>query len=273
MILQAGLVPASPADLPAGWPVPVRIHAFGGFKVALFDAALDAGPLQRNRPLELLKALIALGGRNVAQDRVAGAVWPDASGDRAIAALHTTLHRLRKLLRREDAVLLKDGHLSLNARVVWVDVWAGEALLDRLDHVLADERADMSTLLDLQRRLVGLYKGPFLEFEPERAWSLRLRDELHERAVGACVATGERWQEAGDSERALEAFKSALRLEPLSEKLHRQIMRLHADNGDFAEALAVYERCKKTLSLNFGVPPGLATAGLYESIRKGLAEH
>jgi DNA-binding SARP family transcriptional activator len=272
LILQARLVPASPADLPSAWPVPVRIWALGGFQVALFGASLDPGPLQRNRPLELLKVMIALGGSDVAQERLAGAVWPDGSGDRAIAALHTTLHRLRKLLRREDAILLKDGRVSLNDRVVWVDVWGAEALLERLERALADEHADPAVLRELERRLVGLYKGSFLEFEAERAWALRLRDGLHERAVGAYVAIGQRWQEAGDSERALESFKSALRLDPLSEKLHRNIMRIHADNGEFAEALAVYERCKKTLSLNFGVPPGLATAGLYEAIRKGLAE-
>jgi DNA-binding SARP family transcriptional activator len=104
-------------------------------------------------------------------------------------ALRSGLHRLRKLLGREDAVVLRDGHLSLNERVVWVDVWAVQALL-----------------------------------------------------------------------------------EPLSEGLHRELMRMHADNGDFAEALVVYEHRKKTLSLNFGVPPGAATAQLYEAIRERIAD-
>ena len=44
-------------------------------------------------------------------------------------------------------------------------------------------------------------------------------------------------------------------------------MQAHADGGDFAEALAVFERCKKALSLNFGVSPGPATTALYEAIR------
>jgi hypothetical protein len=34
----------------------------------------------------------------------------------------------------------------------------------------------------------------------------------------------------------------------------------------------VYEHRKKTLSLNFGVPPGAATAQLYEAIRERIAD-
>jgi len=43
-------------------------------------------------------ALIAMGGRQVPQTRLADLLWPDAEGDAAYRALITTLQRLRRLI-------------------------------------------------------------------------------------------------------------------------------------------------------------------------------
>ena len=272
LIADVRLTAPSAADLSPSWPMPVRIETLGPFLVTIQGTPLKSG-LQRNRPLDLLKALIALGSANIAQERLAGALWPDAPGDNAITTLHTTLHRLRKLLEREDAVVLKDGHVSLNSQVVWVDVWAVEILLQRLERALERQDAEPGTLVALQRRISDLYRGRFLEFEAEQAWALRPADQLHRRVIDLFVALGKWWLARGETERTVDAYEAALGLDPLSERLHRQLMRAYADNGDFADALRVYERCRKALLLNLSVSPGAATTALYRSIRKRGAAH
>src|SRR5690606_18222644 len=85
-----------------------------------------AGKLQK-KPLELLRALIALGGREVPESRLADLLWPDAEGDAGAQALATTLFRLRKLTG-EQAIRRQDNRLTLDPAVCWVDCWAFERL-------------------------------------------------------------------------------------------------------------------------------------------------
>jgi LuxR family maltose regulon positive regulatory protein len=75
------------------------------------------------RECVLKRRAIAGGARQVGSETLAEWLWPDADGDTAAASFKVSLHRLRKLLGRDDAVLLHDGKVSLNERMCWLDVW------------------------------------------------------------------------------------------------------------------------------------------------------
>ena len=98
------LVPRQPPLHLHNWPWPLDIDTFGHFEVRVDGTALQFAGKSQKRPLSLLKTLIALGGQDVAEARLADALWPDAEGDAAQQALATTLHRLRGLIgRRRNA--------------------------------------------------------------------------------------------------------------------------------------------------------------------------
>ncbi|MDP1690911.1 MAG: hypothetical protein Q8L49_02945 [Burkholderiaceae bacterium] len=119
---------APPPQAGAHWPWPVRVRTLGRFEVEI-----DGTPLRREgktpqRPLDLLQALIAHGGRAPVAWLV-DALWPQSEGDRANDAFEVALRRLRKLLGNADALRLSGGELALDARWVWVDAlhWRGLA--------------------------------------------------------------------------------------------------------------------------------------------------
>ena len=58
-----------------------------------------------------------------------------------------------------------------------------------------------------------------------------------------------------------------LSLDPLQENVHRTLMRLYAAQGRHDAALAQYERCRRELSDQLGVPPEPETEELARSIR------
>ena len=101
------------------------------------------------------------------QDHITEALWSDAEGDAAEQVLHTTLHRLRKILQHDDAVRLEDRHISLELRYIWVDCLA----FDRAAH-----HPGMNDRSALQHAL-SLYRGHFLTGEPS-AWALVFRERL-----------------------------------------------------------------------------------------------
>ncbi len=102
----------------------MRVYTFGDFAIVIDGERLAFRGKAQKRPLNLLKALIAFGGRGVGTDRLKDALWPDADGDAAHRAFDTTLYRLRRLLGVEGALVLGEGRLSLSPDVCWSDALA-----------------------------------------------------------------------------------------------------------------------------------------------------
>ncbi|HDH12045.1 MAG TPA: hypothetical protein ENG83_07600 [Nitrospirae bacterium] len=96
LINRRGLMAASPPLHIDNWPWRVKIYTLGRFSVVVDDTPVHLSAKGRKKPLWMLKALITLGGREVAEEKIAGALWPDAKGDTAHSAFTTTLSRLRR---------------------------------------------------------------------------------------------------------------------------------------------------------------------------------
>ncbi len=90
----------------------------------------------QQKPLAMLKAIIALGGRDVDGESLVDALWPEAEGDHGRSSFDTTLHRLRKLLSNEKIIQFGDGKVSLDERYCRVDAWAFEKLIEGASPVL-----------------------------------------------------------------------------------------------------------------------------------------
>ena len=97
--------------------------------------------------MELLKALIALGGGDVPTDKLIDILWTEPLEGDEQKAFDVTVHRLRKLLGHEKAIQVTDRRVSLNPQIVWVDLWALERKLAPLipaAHATAPDAAELS---------------------------------------------------------------------------------------------------------------------------------
>jgi LuxR family transcriptional regulator, maltose regulon positive regulatory protein len=146
------------AELEA-WPWALRIEALGGFAVLRGEEPLRSGRKEQRRPLELLRALVAEGPQGARQERVEEALWPEAEGDAAHHALGTTVYRLRRLLGSAEAVLHQRGRVALDPQVVFVDAWALERLLGRIDALQGRDGAAPAQLAALRQRARTLHRG------------------------------------------------------------------------------------------------------------------
>jgi len=108
-----------PSSECAMWPWPVRIHALGGFQVAVNDKMLTFAGKAPKKPLTLLKVLISFGGRNVPEERLMDALWPDEEADAARKSLDITVLRLRKLLGSHETIIVSDELIGLNPQLCW----------------------------------------------------------------------------------------------------------------------------------------------------------
>lgn len=149
------------------WPWAARIYTLGRFAIVKDGVPLRFTGKTQKKPLELLKALIAFGGRNVPEAKLQDALWPEAEGDSASQALATTLFRLRKLVG-DNLIERGEGRLTLSATVCWVDCWALERLFNEKQHC---------ETMRLEK-ITKLYQGAFLEGEDDAAWAMTMREKL-----------------------------------------------------------------------------------------------
>ncbi len=257
LIRARGLAPDTPEV--EQWPWPVQLYCLGRFSLVLDGAPLKTSGKAQAKPLALLKVLIAHGGREVAAAALAAQLWPDIEGDAAHGALDTTLHRLRKLLRRDDAVLMRQARLSLNPARVWVDVWAFERLANRLEH-------DAQAHLEAAPKLFRLYLGDFLGQDGEPPCLLAPRERLRGKFLRAVLGLGAAWESLDNWPRAAEAYRRGIEADPLAEELYQRLMLCELKRGHPAAALEAYRRCRHLLSVLLGMKPSARTEAMRRTV-------
>jgi LuxR family maltose regulon positive regulatory protein len=155
-------------DIPADnedWPWPVRIVTLGGFGIERDGKPAGFARKVQQKPIIMLKALIALGGKEVKRETLSDILWPEAEGDSQHKSFAITLHRLRQMLGSENAVRLSGGRVTLNDRFCWVDIWAFEHVIGKADRALEDN--DKEKAERLLEKASAMYRGPFLADDDE----------------------------------------------------------------------------------------------------------
>jgi LuxR family transcriptional regulator, maltose regulon positive regulatory protein len=254
------LPPESPATAPEAWPWPLAVRAMGPFTIAQDGTPLTFAGKVQQRPLALLKALVALGGHDVPQERLTDLLWPDAEGDAAQQVFATTLHRLRDLLGMAGVLRLQEGRLSLDPHRAWVDVWSFERLLR--DAEQAERRGDREAGRALLERAVALYRGPFLAGDSRADWAITPRERLRDRFLRATSRLSRAWIDAGQWERAADAYERGLDVDHLAEESYQGLMQCYERLGRRGEALRVAARCRRALADALGVEPSPATQAI-----------
>ena len=245
----------------------LKIYTLGRWSIVSKGKPIQFNRKAQLKPLLILKALIAFGGRNVKKEKIADAIWPDTDGDMGNRSLTTTLHRLRKVFEIDEVITLSGGALTLNSDICGVDVWEFERLCTESDNVWSRSTPEnIYEAIQITLQAVRLYNGPFLPEELDQPWTVYLRERLRNRYLRAIGKIGHFYEESGMTENAVECFQRSLETDDLDEESYRRLMACYFRIGKRSKALSVYDRCKRVLYEGFGVEPSRETEILRRSI-------
>jgi DNA-binding SARP family transcriptional activator len=242
------------------WPYPIKIHTLGRFEILKSDHPVHFPGKEQKKPLEMLKVLIAFGGRDVSRERVTDILWPDADGDQANKSFETTLGRLRKLIGDDNYIIYRARQLSLNPLYCWVDALALESILDAISS------AEPAQLARLCAQAVGLYKGPFLSAEESLPWVAYRREPQLNRLLKSIGTVGRHYELSGEWEMAAELFSKAITCDDLAEEFYRRLMICYRQMGNNVAAIRTYNRCRSRLLAELGIEPSRETTAVYSAI-------
>jgi DNA-binding SARP family transcriptional activator/alpha-beta hydrolase superfamily lysophospholipase len=241
----------------------VRIVLLGGFTAF----GPDGKPLSLpTRKAEALLALLACrGGEAQPRERVTGLLWGDRGDKQARHSLSQTLTSIRSALGDgPDPFHAERETLAINFDAVSADV---------IDLARLAGQDDLASL----RAAAELCRGPLLEglrlqdaaFDD---WLSPERSRFHHLCASVLTRLGEREAEQGDAAAAASVLERALALDPLSEEVHRRLMRLHLDRGNYNAVIRHYRECSELLKRELGTVPEPATTALYQAARAKLKD-
>lgn len=267
LIMRKELVPdSSPVEIEQ-WPWFLRVYTLGRFEIVKDGKPLRFKGKAQQKPLNLFKALITLGGRSISSLHLADILWQDADGDMQQKSLATTLHRLRRMLGKNDLIDFQDGHLSINAKYCWIDTWAFERLLSKAQHE-SERNAEqsLSTAIRCAEKAIDLYKGDFLPQNNMEYSCVNMREHLKSRFLRGVKLLGRNLEKTGQQEKAVLQYLRALEVDPMVEEFYQRLMIFYQQRGLNSDAVAVYKRCQKSFSSFLQVEPSAQTKAIYNSI-------
>jgi DNA-binding SARP family transcriptional activator/pimeloyl-ACP methyl ester carboxylesterase len=241
----------------------IRVSMLGGFAAVGPDGAPLALPTRKAEAV--LAMLLCRSGEAQPRERLIGLLWGDRGDKQARHSLSQTLTAIRGAIGAAADPFIADREtLAVDTGAIGADVVELAALAERDD-------------LDSLRAAAELCRGPLLEgFRiPDAAfdeWLSQERARFHQLAVAVLVKLAAREAAAGHVAAASAALERTLALDPLSEEIHRRLMRIDLDGGNYNAAIRRYRACCDVLKRELGTVPEPATTALYQEARARLKD-
>lgn len=264
IIEYRNLMPPTPTTI--HWPWPVKLFAFGRLEIEVDEKNTVLGR-KYHTTQGLLSLLVAFGPNGVNNHFLFESLWPESSLAAAKTSLKVAIHRTRKLLIYDQAILFEDDRVKLNPAVVWVDVWIFDQQAHHVINKLHTTHYHNQTFAAAED-LVALYKAVLFGAQRDETWYVPLQEKLKSRFIELLVALGEQYELQRRWEDAVKAYSSGLQQDNLVEEFYRGLIRSKLALREPNAALHVFRQCREVLSIVLGTAPTLATMQLINDVRK-----
>jgi YVTN family beta-propeller protein len=249
--------------------VTLRVFLAGRVAVEADGVVLDEGRLAGRQGRLVFAYLVAERGRPVPRDELAEALWgsaPPATWDKALTVIASKLRTGLTDVGVDGGTALTSAFGCYRLELPegsWVDVTVAADAVDAAEQALAE--GDLDAARTGAASAVELLRRPFLPGEAGE-WVEAKRRELADVQGRALNMLAEACLRLGDAPEAAKWAEQALALEPFRETGYRRLMEAHAAAGNRAEALQVYERCRRLLAEELGAYPSPETEAIYRQL-------
>ena len=242
-------------------PLPLlRIYSFGPMEVFRGDEAVEEAAWRGKKTKFLLAMLASQAGRPLSEDVLIDTFWPE-DVEKGRRSLYWSSSVLRRCVRPAgapesiDYLPRSSAGLRLNPDLPrWHDLEEMQLRLSEAARHSQAGRPDQA--LDCHRRVVALYRGPYLE-SCYMDWSDNLRTQSEHQVMGSLSALIEGAQLADRHLEVLEHSQRLLELDPCRQEAALAAMQALIALGRPEEAVRRYEACNKALKRELDMEAGI----------------
>ncbi|MEE8448605.1 MAG: BTAD domain-containing putative transcriptional regulator [Thermodesulfobacteriota bacterium] len=251
----------------------LEIRCFGSFELYRQGSIITAEMIPRRKAWNLLKILLAYEGRPLSKETLIELLWPETSPKAGAGRFNVVVHALRRVVEppgqgRKWTFIQNDGdrywfNTKASCRIDTVEFKAYVAIAKKME-----SRANSEVAVSAYKSAVLLYRGDFLEEELFADWCWAKREDLREIYFDTTKRLNALCVKAGNWEEGATYLRLALRIDPLREEFHRELIRCLWALGRRDEALRQYKICREGLSRELDVSPLPETEKLVQQIRR-----
>ena len=247
----------------------LRIYLTGEVAVEHGERLLRDAELAGRQGRLALVYLVAERERAVTQSELAELLWPDSLPPSWPVALSAVISKLRQKL---GTVGLDRDRIIANAfrcyqfrppADTWIDIEAAADALHQAEGAVQANQPQAAYGPALIATTIA--RRPFLPGE-DAPWVMTRRERLRETLVRALDCRVEALIWNGELALAQDQARAAVDLEPFRESGYRRLMQVLVRRGDRAEAVRVYQDCKRRLAEELGVAPSAETESLMRTV-------
>jgi DNA-binding SARP family transcriptional activator len=240
----------------------LQVKLLGSFHIIY--AGEPTTSLYTARLQALLACLLLHAGTPQPRQQVAFRLWPDTPESNAHNNLRQLLYQLRQNLPEVDRFIAANAH-TLSWRLdedQEIDILDFERALAEAE--TAEARAGLQDEQRWLEQVLSLYQGELLPGCYDD-WIVPERERLHQACQRSAQKLVQLLERQGEYAAALQAAQKLLRLDPLDENSHAQLVRLHGLNNDRPAVRRVYQSAVEILQRELGVEPGEGLRQAYAS--------
>jgi predicted ATPase/DNA-binding SARP family transcriptional activator len=248
----------------------LQLFLLGPPRVELARQAVDIP----RRKAQALLFFLAVTGVPQRRATLATLLWPDHDQQRAHGSLRRHLSELNLLLGPDCFAGDRERVWLAPTASLWLDVAAFHQAVAHCQTHGHPARAVCNACLAPLTQATTLYGDDFLtgfslpDCPAFDEWQFFQTETLRQTLATALERLVHLHMEQNEPETALAYAQRRLRLDPLHEPAHRQLMHLYVATGQMAAALRQYDLCVQTLREELDAAPEAETIALYEQIRR-----
>jgi diguanylate cyclase (GGDEF)-like protein len=260
----------------------LSVYVLGSFQV-LLGGEIVTKTFRTAKERALLVYLAIEGDRPHSREALAELLWPDRPEGVARTNLRQALAGVRRTIGDRDSpnphLLVSDESVQTNPESdFWLDVHTFE---HHIQATLTHSHKSVEVCPVCAQHFeeaIGLYRGDLLAelhltgCQRFQEWVVFQREQYRRQMLMALGSLSCYDQGRGYLDSALKYARLHVKLAPLEEAAHRQVMQLLVQSGLRSAALEQYLTCRRILAQELGVEPAIETNALFERIRRGTSQ-
>lgn len=230
----------------------VEVYGFGGGAVYSdgIPVTIWDGPLPRNlfyfftdHPL-------------ITRGDIFSTFWPELPVKEATNVYHVTKRKVTERVGYETMIYSGGFYRAAPKVNVYYDVALFEAAIE--------EGRRNPDNIEAWQRAIHLYRQPFL-YRLHMPWMIARRQKLAQDYTEALIEMARHYRRS-DVGQSISYYLRALREVPHREDIHRDVMKLYAEQGQMDRVKAQFNTLENELKRAFNITPGKATREFYSSL-------
>ena len=224
------------------------------------------------RKATAMLAYLAVTNHPQTRDALAALLYPDYDDIHARGALRRTLHAVNKMFQDKHLYASRERIELADDNPIWSDVSEFKKFLGETKGHPHSTLEICEVCMAKLTEAIEIYQGDFMAGFSLRDsasfddWQYLQREELRRELAAALEILTRSHRRRGEYEIAINLAHRWLKLDPLVEDAHRELMRCFALSGQRNAALRHYGECVRILEKELGVEPLEETTRLYQSI-------